>query len=167
VKRGLIVFTISSLEVREDPLIKLPHSPSDAIFISASKVLISCKSGGIYLVETGDQSILSLFSLPSEGIFSKQTPYLVNILKPNNHTVSQQLEPSDGLRDSNSRMRSSIGSVHSSRPNSLLNQKNVTPVEVIAYCTKDTQFFRISTWSQSSLFVFYWTSPPISVGSLS
>ncbi|KAJ3361071.1 Vam6/Vps39-like protein [Kappamyces sp. JEL0680] len=203
VKRGLVMFTVSALEVgpcqlsqiREMETIKLPHTPNEILFASPIKMLASCKNGGVYLIDTAQSSsqtqVLQLFSLPQESIFSKQPPYLVNILKRTGvasairqDSFSDRLDPSakhhtmiDSARDSQQRRslslnhkpsvigsvnRNSVTSHQSSRSQSVLADQDAA-VEVVAYCTRDTQFFRISTWSQSSLFIFHWSSSPVAV----
>ena len=78
VKRGVVVFKLSSYEAVECPIVKLPSTPNDIHFVSSSSVVISTKSG-IYMVNHEESSSLKLFSVPSESIFSS-SKYILSVL---------------------------------------------------------------------------------------
>ena len=80
IKRGIYIYTISASEVIEAPLIKLPATPTNILYISADKILVATKSG-ILLLDIIAQSHCNVFSTTTEsGLFaSSKKSYLIAV----------------------------------------------------------------------------------------
>lgn len=82
VRRGLYIVSISASEAVENPVIKLPATPTDIQFISANEILVATMSG-VYLVDNASQSYACVFALgAASGLFSSvRRPYTLAVRK--------------------------------------------------------------------------------------